>query len=215
MRVGTIFSGCGGADMGLAAAGMEIVWACEIDRKARAVYRRHFPSTTIYFDAKEMKGEDLEPVDALFFGSPCQDLSVAGTQAGLSGSRSGLFFEAMRIVDEMASPPGIAVWENVCGALSNNRGRDFATILTEMGKRWSGIAYRVLDLQYFGPPQRRSRVFIVGHSGGWQRAAEILFEPEGVRWHPPARKEQGKGFTHDLAGCLGASGRGVERGGGI
>lgn len=191
-RFGSLFSGVGGADMGLVAAGMVPVWACEIDRQARAVYRRHFPGVPIHHDIKELSGASLEPVDLLFFGSPCQDLSQAGGRAGLAGERSGLFHEAMRIVDEMAAPPRVAIWENVRGALSSNGGHDFAAVLTEMGRRWSGIAYRVLDLQYFGPPQRRERVFVVGHSGGWRSAAQILFEPEGVRWNPPARRKAGQ-----------------------
>lgn len=192
LRFGSLFSGVGGADMGLVAAGMVPAWACEIDRQARAVYRRHFPGVPIHLDIKELRGASLEPVDLLFFGSPCQDLSQAGGRAGLAGERSGLFHEAMRIVDEMAAPPRIAIWENVRGALSSNGGDDFAAVLTEMGRRWSGVAYRILDLQYFGPPQRRERVFVVGHSGGWRRAAEVLFEPEGVRWNPPARRKAGQ-----------------------
>ncbi len=141
----------------------------------------------MHFDVKEVCGRDLAPVDVLFFGSPCQDLSVAGKRAGLDGERSGLFFEAMRIVDEMVAPPPVCIWENVSGALSSNGGRDFGTVLREMARRWSGVAYRVLDLQFFGAAQRRRRVFVVGHFRGWERAAAILFEPEGLRWHPPAR----------------------------
>ncbi|KAF0234124.1 MAG: hypothetical protein FD177_1036 [Desulfovibrionaceae bacterium] len=210
MSFGSLFSGVGGADMGLVASGMTPAWACEIDKKARAVYRRHFPGVPIYHDVKEMKGHALQSVDVLFFGSPCQDLSVAGKRAGLSGARSGLFFEAMRICDEMAAPPRIVVWENVRGALSSNDGRDFGAVLTEVGKRWGGVAYRVLDLQYFGPPQRRSRVFVVGHSGGWQRAAEILFEPKGVRWNPPARREAGKAAPTIPCRSTGGGGLGTD-----
>lgn len=204
MRAGSLFSGCGLADYGLHQAGFELAWACEIEKQPRAVLRRHFPKAEIHFDVKEMTGGTLEPVDLLFFGSPCQDLSVAGKRAGLAGERSGLFAEAMRIVDEMDAPPRICVWENVCGALSSNKGADFATVLTEMGKRWSGVAYRVFDLQWFGVPQRRRRVFVVGHSGGWRSAAEILFEREGLRRNPPTRRKAGQGVAGGVAGSLGA-----------
>lgn len=205
MKVGSLFSGCGLADYGLHQAGFELAWACEIEKQPRAVLRRHFPKAEIHFDVKEMTGGTLEPVELLFFGSPCQDLSVAGKRAGLAGERSGLFAEAMRIVDEMDAPPRICVWENVCGALSSNKGADFATVLTEMGKRWSGVAYRVLDLQWFGVPQRRRRVFVVGHSGGWRSAAEILFEREGLRRNPPTRRKAGEGFARDVAPSIGAN----------
>lgn len=192
LAVGSLFSGCGGFDLGFHRAGFRTLWACEIDPKARAVFQRHFPDAEIHHDVTKLDGRSLAPVDVLIFGSPCQDLSVAGKRAGLAGERSGLFSEAMRIVDEMAAPPRVAVWENVPGALSSNGGDDFATVLSEMGQRWSGVAYRVLDLQYFGPPQRRRRVFAVGHSGGWASAAEVLFEREGVRWNPPTRRKAGK-----------------------
>ena len=188
----TIFSGGGLAESGFAEAGFEIVYACEIDPQARAVHRRHFPRAVMSRNVKEVHGRDIPPVDALFFGSPCQDLSVAGPRTGLAGERSGLFFEVMRIVDEMASPPVVGTWENVCGALASNGGRDFGTVLREMARRWRGVAWRVLDLQFFGVPQRRRRVYVVGHSGGWERAASILFEPDGLRWNPPARQGPGQ-----------------------
>jgi DNA (cytosine-5)-methyltransferase 1 len=208
MRVGSLFSGCGGFDLGFLQAGFRTMWGCEIDARARAVFRRHHPEAKIYHDIKEINGATLEAVDVLVFGSPCQDLSVAGKRAGLAGERSGLFMEAMRIVDQMApeNRPRVAVWENVPGALSSNGGKDFGSVLWEMGSRWSGIAYRVLDLQFFGPPQRRRRVFVVGHSGGWNRAAEILFEPQGLRWNPPPRKKAGQGITQALTRSLGAGG---------
>jgi len=208
MTVGSLFSGCGGFDIGFKQAGFKTIWACEIDRQARAVFRRHFPDAELYYDITELNGATLAPVDVLIFGSPCQDLSVAGKRAGLAGARSGLFMEAMRIVDDMApeNRPRVAVWENVPGALSSHGGRDFGTVLGEMGKRWGGIAYRVLDLQYFGPPQRRRRVFVVGHSGGWRSAGEILFEPEGMRWNPPPRREKGSNITSAITRSFGTGG---------
>lgn len=205
MKVGSLFSGAGLGDYGLHQAGWELAWACEIEKQPRAVLRRHFPMAEIHTDVREVRGGSLEPVELLFFGSPCQDLSVAGRRAGLAGDRSGLFSEAMRIVDDMATPPRICVWENVAGALSSNKGEDFATVLTEMGQRWGGIAYRLLDLQWFGVPQRRRRVFVVGHSGGWRSAAEVLFEREGLRRNPPTRRKAGQGFARDVAPSIGAN----------
>jgi len=207
-KMATIFSGGGLAEKGFEAAGFEVVAACEIDRQARAVHRRHFPCARMFFDAKEVRGRDIPSVDALFFGSPCQDLSISGPRVGLAGVRSGLFFESMRIVDEMDSPPAVGTWENVCGALTSRAGRDFGTVLREMAKRWRGVAWRVLDLQFFGVPQRRRRVFVVGHSGGWRRAAAILFEPEGLRWNPPARGSARQAVARTVKACARSCDRG-------
>lgn len=204
----SLFSGGGLADSGFVEAGFRVVWACEIERQPRAVYRRHFPVATMYFDAKEIHGRDVPPVDVLFFGAPCQDLSISGPRTGLAGARSGLFFEAMRIVDEMAAPPAACVWENVSGALSLHEGRDFATVIREMARRWRGVAYRVLDLQFFGVPQRRRRVYVVGHSGGWERAAAILFEPDGLRWNPPARGAARQAVARTVKACARSCDRG-------
>lgn len=208
--LGSLFSGGGLGEHGFCRAGFQLRWACEIDRQARAVHRRHFPDAAMYFNVKEVCGRDLAPVDVMLFGSPCQELSVAGNRAGLEGERSGLFFEAMRICDEMAALPTAAIWENVGGALSSHGGRDFGTVLREMARRWRGIAYRVLDLQWFGVPQRRRRVYVVGHSGGWERAAAILFEPDGLRWDPPTRRAA----RQDVAAAVTAGARKCDRGGG-
>jgi len=204
----TFFSGGGLADVGFEEAGFEVVFACEIDRQARAVYRRHFPKALIRHDMKEVRGRDIPPVDAVFFGSPCQDLSIAGGRAGLEGERSGLFFEAMRVVDEMDPPPALCQWENVCGALTSNGGRDFGTVLREMARRWRGVAWRVLDLQFFGVPQRRRRVFVVGHSGGWERSTSILFEPDGLRWNPPTRGAARQAVARTVKACARSCDRG-------
>lgn len=206
----SLFSGGGLGEHGFCRAGFRLRWACEIDRKARAVHRRHFPGATMFHDVREVCGRDLTPVDVLLFGSPCQDLSVAGNRAGLAGERSSLFFEAMRICDEMAALPPVAIWENVSGALSSRGGRDFGTVLREMARRWRGVAYRILDLQWFGVPQRRRRVYVVGHSGGWERAAAVLFEPDGLRWDPPTRRAARQG----VAAAVTAGARECDRGGG-
>ena len=173
-------------------------------------------------DITKIRGNEVEPVDCITFGSPCQDLSIAGRRAGLAGERSGLFMEAVRIIKEMRSStnglyPTFAVWENVPGAFSSNGGRDFRAVLEELarveqpnavipgpprGGRWSkagaiagngwSLAWRQLDAQHWGVPQRRKRIALVADFGG-QRASEILFERTGVSGHPdegiPAWKE--------------------------
>ena len=160
-------------------------------------------------DITKIHGDKIEPVDCITFGSPCQDLSIAGRRAGLAGERSGLFMEAVRVIKEMRSStnglyPTFAVWENVPGAFSSNGGEDFRAVLEELsrveqpdasiprpprGGRWSktgaiagngwSLAWRQLDAQYWGVPQRRKRIALVVDFGG-QRAAEILFERTGV-----------------------------------
>jgi DNA (cytosine-5)-methyltransferase 1 len=128
----------------------------------------------------------LPPVDLITFGSPCQDLSVAGKRAGLDGSRSGLFFEAIRIIQEMRDDtngryPRFAVWENVVGALSSNHGHDFAAALDSLAEIGAlDIAWRVLDARWFGVPQRRRRIFVVADFGG-ELARALLAEPASVR----------------------------------
>lgn len=173
-------------------------------------------------DITKIHGDQIEPVDCITFGSPCQDLSIAGRRAGLAGERSGLFVEAVRIIKEMRKAtngmhPTFAIWENVPGAFSSNSGEDFRAVLEELarveqpdtviprpprGGRWSkagaiagagwSLAWRQLDAQHWGVPQRRKRIALVADFGG-QRASEILFERTGVSGHPdegiPAWKE--------------------------
>lgn len=200
MRIGSLFSGGGGGDLGFQTAGHEIVFGCEIDLKARSVFRYHHPNIPIYTDVREVTRERLES-DGIAFpelimgGSPCQDLSVAGNRAGLGGERSGLFHEQCRIANELASP--WVCWENVAGAFSSNKGADFAAVLGGLtgntpavpngGWKTGGVCvgpdrvaiWRVLDAQNFGVPQRRRRVFVVaGPRTLARRVVEVLFEPE-------------------------------------
>lgn len=186
MKVGSLFSGIGGFDLGLERNGMDIRWQCEIDTAAQSVLRRHWPDAVLYDDVTTLGG-DVEPVDLICGGFPCQDLSVAGRRAGLAGKRSGLFYEFMRIASELA--PAWILIENVPGLLSSNGGRDMGAVLGTLGELGYGWAYRVLDAQYLGVAQRRRRVFIVGCLGDRRGAAQVLFEPESLPGDTPPRRE--------------------------
>lgn len=200
MKIGSLFSGGGGGDLGFTNAGHEIVFGCEIDPKARSVFRYHHPNIPIYHDVAEVThaqliADGIAIPDLIMGGSPCQDLSVAGKRAGLGGERSGLFYEQCRIADEVAAE--WVCWENVPGAFSSNAGQDFASVLggltgntptiPKQGWRNAGVCvgpkrvavWRVLDAQNFGVPQRRRRVFVVaGPRALARRVVGVLFEPE-------------------------------------
>jgi DNA (cytosine-5)-methyltransferase 1 len=191
LTVGSLFSGIGGFDLGFERAGMDVRWQCEIDKTAREVLRRHWPDATVYEDVRNV-GSGAAAVDVVCGGFPCQDVSVAGRRAGLAGERSGLWFEFHRILAEVT--PEWVVIENVPGLLSSNAGRDFATILRGLVELRYGVVWRVLDSQHFGVPQRRRRVFIVGHLGDG-RAAEVLFEREGSAGDSQPRRPSGQVAT--------------------
>jgi DNA (cytosine-5)-methyltransferase 1 len=181
------FSGIGGFDLAMANAGIPTALACEIDPKARGVIADRFPDVHLMTDVKDVTGDllrsrGLNPQRTIFTaGFPCQDLSHAGNRRGMvkgSGTRSALFWEVDRILAEFH--PEWVVLENVPGLLSSRGGRDMGAVLRTLGDRGYGFAYRVLDAQYFGVPQRRRRVVIVGRLGDDGRApAEVLLEPEG------------------------------------
>ena len=171
MKVLSLFSGVGGFDMGLENAGMETVFQCEWDKHANSILHRHWPDVPKWDDVSTLTGKHIlanaPVVDVVAWGSPCQDLSVAGKRAGLEGGRSGLFHEGIRIIKELQEEtngqyPRISIWENVVGALNSNRGADFGVILNEMAQAGAlAIEWAVLDAQYFGIPQRRRRVFVI------------------------------------------------------
>jgi len=189
LRFCSLFSGVGGFDLGLEAAGWECVAQVEWDKNCQAVLARHWPDVPRWGDVATVSGADLPPADVVVFGSPCQDLSVAGKRAGLDGARSGLFFEAIRIIKEMrdatnGSAPRFAIWENVAGALSSSGGWDFAAVLDSLGELGAvDIAWRILDARFFGIPQRRRRVFVVADFAG-ECAGAVHVERAGVPWHP-------------------------------
>lgn len=227
MKIGSLFDGSGGFPLAGSLCGIEPVWAAEVEPYPIAVTRSRFPNMKHLGSVTDINGAEVEPVDIITFGSPCQDLSVVGKRAGLKHTengdeettRSGLFMEAVRIIKEMRNAtngkyPRYAIWENVPGAFSSNKGLDFRIVLEELiriaeptavmpevpkagwaysdvycGDGWS-LAYRVLDAQYWGVPQRRRRIYLVADFGG-QRAGKILFERKGLRGHPA---ESGKAW---------------------
>jgi len=209
-KLGSLFDGSGGFPLAGTLCGIEPRWASEVEPYPIAVTRSRFPKMKHLGDISKVNGAEIEPVDIITFGSPCQDLSVAGKQAGIAeGTRSGLFIEAVRIIKEMRSAtngkyPSFALWENVPGAFSSNKGEDFRIVLEELikivepcasvpevppkgwsfadnyvGDGWS-LAYRVLDAQYWGVPQRRRRIHLVLDLRG-ERARDVLFKREGLR----------------------------------
>jgi DNA (cytosine-5)-methyltransferase 1 len=210
VTLGSLFDGIGGFPLAAVRLGITPIWASEIDPVCIDITKRHFPNMKHLGDIKNIDGADLEPVDIITFGSPCQDLSLAGKRKGLSGKRSGLFNEAVRIIKEMRQKtngayPRRIVWENVPGVFSSNGGEDFRTVLEKIAGiadpgtsiprpservGWLNagavvgdswlLAWRILDAKYFGIPQRRKRIFLVADFGG-RGAGEILFKPEILR----------------------------------
>lgn len=206
LTLGSLFDGSGGFPLGGVIAGITPKWAAEIEPFPIRVTSVRFPNMTHLGNISEVSGSEIEPVDIITFGSPCQDMSVAGKREGLGGNRSSLFYEAIRIIKEMREAtngkyPRYIVWENVPGAFSSNKGEDFRAVLTEICKvkeadvsvpkpsKWENagrimgegfsIAWRLLDAQYWGVPQRRQRIYLVADFDGGS-AGKILFESEGV-----------------------------------
>ena len=206
MTLGSLFDGSGSFPVAGILSGIKPVWKSEIEPFPIAVTNKRLPQMKHYGDINNINGADIEPVDIITFGSPCTDLSVAGKRAGLNAERSGLFFQAVRVIKEMrvatnGKYPRFIVWENVTGAFSSKSGEDFRTVIEEICKikdstvsvprpeKWSkaglvmadgfSLAWRTLDAQYWGVPQRRKRIYLVADFDG-KRAGKILFESEGL-----------------------------------
>ena len=211
LTLGSLFDGSGGFPLGGLLSGITPVWASEVEPFPIRVTTKRMPWLKHYGDVSKMDGTKIEPVDIITFGSPCQDMSIAGRREGLDGSRSSLFYEAARIVKEMRCAtngryPRYIVWENVPGAFSSNKGADFQSVLEEIcsvkgykihsarPERWPkageivaddfSLAWRVFDAQYWGVPQRRKRIYLVADFAGGS-AGKILFESEGVSGYTP------------------------------
>lgn len=206
LTLGSLFDGSGGFPLGAKLTGIKPIWSSEIEPFPVRVTTKRMPEVKHLGDVTRIKGDEIEPVDIITFGSPCQDMSIAGKRAGLNGSRSNLFYEAIRIIKEMrektnGKKPRYAVWENVPGAFSSNKGEDFFSVLKEICQikghkidearpsKWQtsglimaddfSIAWRVFDAQYWGVPQRRRRIYLVADFNG-KSAGKILFESEGL-----------------------------------
>lgn len=240
--LGSLFDGSGGFPLAGALSGITPLWASEIEPYPIAVTTSRFPQMKHLGNVAEVDGRKIPPVDIITFGSPCQDMSVAGKRVGMKHrekgdnvtTRSGLFYEAIRIIREMREAtngryPTFAIWENVPGAFSSNGGEDFRCVLEEFAKICGGcaiprpangkwrhageivgdgfsIAWRVLDAQYWGVPQRRKRIYLVADFAGG-RAGKILFERESVLGNPAQGGAQREDVADDAAGGAGGSDR--------
>lgn len=187
----SLFSGIGGFDLAMEQAGIKLVGMCEIDKHAQQVLIKHFPDAELFDDVRKVgiNTHGRNTIDIICGGFPCQDLSIAGKRQGLAGERSGLWFEFARVIDELE--PSWVIIENVPGLLSSDKGRDLAVILQWLAQRGYGVSWRVLDAQYFGVPQRRRRVFIVGSLGNG-RSAEVLFKSESLPRNPAESRKKGQ-----------------------
>lgn len=234
LTLGSLFDGSGGFPLGGLLAGITPVWASEIEPFPIRVTTKRLPFMKHYGNISAMDGGKIEPVDIITFGSPCQDMSVAGRRDGLDGKRSSLFYEAVRIIKEMryatdGKCPKWICWENVPGAFSSNKGEDFKAVLeavigivepeTEvpmpekarwpyadlyMGDGWS-VAYRTLDAQYWGVPQRRRRIYLVADLAGGS-AGKILFESEGLSGYSAEGFRSWQRAAGSFTPCAGAAG---------
>ena len=232
LTLGSLFDGSGGFPLGGILSGITPLWASEIEPFPIRVTTKRLSQMKHYGDVSKLNGAELPPVDIITFGSPCQDMSVAGKRAGLSGSRSNLFYEAVRIVKEMRCKtngeyPRFVVWENVPGAFSSNKGEDFKAVLEEICKikddtlsvskseKWTNageivgdafsVAWRVFDAQYWGVPQRRKRIYLVADFAG-ECAGEILFEQKSLSGNSPQSVCKRKTTPGNVKDCIGATG---------
>ena len=219
MNVLSLFSGVGGFDLGLENAGMKTIYQCEWDKHANTILERHWPQVPRWGDITTLTAKEIlrhgTPPDVVAWGSPCQDLSVAGKRAGLEGERSGLFHEGIRIINELRKEtnneyPKISIWENVAGALSSNRGADFGVILDEMAKAGAMvIEWALLDAQHFGIPQRRRRVFciaIFNSATASNCPSPLLPLSESLRGNTAKGKPKRKSAANTLTESFGAGG---------
>ena len=185
LGVASFFAGIGGFDLGLEKAGFEVRYQSEIDEFCNSVLQRHWPNVERVGDIREVKdGNSIPRQEIWCAGFPCQDVSVAraGSRQGLSGPNSSLFFEFLRLLGDGC--PTVVVLENVPGLLSSNGGRDFGIVVNALGKLGYSVAWRILDSRFFGVPQSRRRLYVVGHRGDPSKVAEILFESECGPRHP-------------------------------
>ena len=234
LTLGSLFSGSGAFELGGLLAGIRPVWASEIEMFPIRVTTKRLPFVKHYGDVNSIRGDEIEPVDIITFGSPCTDISIAGKRAGLGGKQSSLFFQAIRIIKEMRCAtdgryPRFIVWENVPGAFSSNNGEDFRAVLNAVCSvkdggipvprppkgKWANagcimadgfsLAWRVVDACLWGVPQRRKRIYLVADFAGGS-AGKVLFESEGVSGYSAEGFRAWQGAAGSAAPCIGAAG---------
>ena len=210
-RVVSLFAGIGGFDLGFERAGFTVVAQVEKDKRCRELLAAKWPDAAILDDVCTAGAHNLPACGVITFGFPCQDLSVAGKRAGLAGGRSGLFYHATRIINELN--PAYCLFENVPGLLTSSKGNDFRLVLTGMDRLGYSGAWRVLDAQWLGVPQRRRRVFGLFSclDSGAERCAEILSLPESLRGHPPPGRKAEEESPSPFAFGAGADRKHVNR----
>jgi DNA (cytosine-5)-methyltransferase 1 len=190
VRYLSVCSGIEAATVAWHPLGWQAAAYSEIEAFPRAVLSHHYPDVPLHGDFTTIGADEYGPIDLLVGGTPCQSFSIAGLRGGLADDRGNLALEFLRLADH--TRPRWLVWENVPGVLSSGGGRDFGSILGGLVELGYGFAYRVLDAQFFGVPQRRRRVFVVGYLGDWRRAAAVLFERHSLQGNPAPRRETGQ-----------------------
>lgn len=204
MRFGSVCSGIEAASVAWHPMGWQTQFVSEIDPFASAVLAHRFPGVPNLGDMTRFQEWPDADLDVFVGGTPCQSFSVAGLRKGLADPRGNLMLTYLAIAKRYR--PRWLVWENVPGVLSSNGGRDFGTFLGALGQLGYGFAYRILDAQFFGVPQRRRRVFVVANSRSWQRAAAVLFERHSLSGHPAPRRAAGEDAAPTLTGNAGRKG---------
>jgi DNA (cytosine-5)-methyltransferase 1 len=204
LRYLSVCSGIEAATVAWHPLGWEAAAFSEIEAFPRAVLTHHYPDTPLHGDFTTIGADEYGAIDLLVGGTPCQSFSVAGLRGGLADERGNLALEYLRLADR--TRPRWLVWENVPGVLSSEGGRDFGTFLGGLAELGYGFAYRVLDAQHFGVPQRRRRVFVVGYLGDWRRAAAVLFERHSLQGNPAPRREKGPSVAALTANGVGTCG---------
>ena len=204
MIYGSVCSGIEAATVAWHPLGWRPAFFSEIDAFPRAALKHHFPHVPLHGDFTTIEEKQYDPIQLLVGGTPCQDFSIAGLRKGLAGDRGNLTLQFLRLAQRLR--PQWVVWENVPGVLSDDGGRAFGTILGGLGECGYGVAYRVLDAQFYGVAQRRRRVFVVGYLGDWRPPAAVLFDSESLSGNPPPRREAGQDAAPTLDCRAGRSG---------
>ena len=209
MKYLSVCSGIEAATVAWHSLGWDAVGFSEIEKFPSSVLAHHYPDVENYGDMNDFKRWPRSDGDVLVGGPPCQSFSVAGLRGGLADPRGNLALVYLAIAEHFGAER--LVWENVPGCLSSDEGRDFGSLIGAMVELGYGVAWRVLDAQYFGVPQRRRRVFVVGSLRGWRDSAKILFEPESLRRNPPPSRGPRQGAAGDAAKSIRGSSGGVDR----